>query len=175
VAGILLGKCNPSGRLAVTWPRSSGQIPIFHNMRPRARSGSQGTYQDIPTTPQYEFGHGLSYTTFRYGPIMLKSPSVKPGGELVAEVAVTNTGAVEGMETVFWFINDPVASLTQPVRQLKFFEKAAIPAGATRVFRFVIQPERDLSFRNGQGDSILEPGVINLMAGGEKTSFRVEK
>jgi beta-glucosidase len=176
VAGILSGQINPSGRLAVTWPHSSGQIPIFHNMHIRARGdGPQGAYQDIPTSPLYEFGHGLSYTTFRYGPITLQSATVKPGGELVAEVTVTNTGKVEGSETAFWFINDPVASITQPIRELKFFEKAAIPAGASRVFRFVIQPERDLAFRNGEGDSILESGVINLMVGGQKTSFRVVK
>jgi len=176
VANVLLGQCNPSGRLSVTWPRSSGQIPIFHNMHLRARGNtSQGEYQDIPTTPQYEFGFGLSYTTFRYSPITLESTTVKPGGELVAEVTVTNTGKVDGSEIAFWFINDPVASITQPIKELKHFEKAAIPAGASRVFRFTIQPERDLAFRNGQGDSVLEPGVIKLMIGGQETSFRVEK
>ncbi len=176
VARILFGQCNPSGRLAVTWPRSSGQIPLFHNMHLRARGdGDQGAYKDISTTPQYEFGYGLSYTTFTYSPIVLKFTTVKPGGELMAEVTVTNTGKVAGSETAFWFINDPVASITQPIKQLKHFEKAAIPAGASRVFKFAIKPERDLTFRNGQGDSILEPGIFNLMVGGQKVSFSVEK
>ncbi len=176
VAKILLGLRNPSGRLAVSWPRSSGQIPIFHNMHLRARGdSSQGAYQDILTTPQYEFGYGLSYTTFNYSPIVLASDTVTPGGELTAEITVTNTGKVEGSETVFWFINDPAASITQPIKELKHFEKASIPAGSSRVFRFVIKPERDLAFRDGEGNSILEPGVINLMAGGQKNSFRVEK
>jgi beta-glucosidase len=175
VANVLLGNCNPSGRLAVTWPRSNGQIPIFHNMHQRARGNtSQGAYQDIPTTPQYEFGYGLSYTTFRYSPITLTAASVKPDGELTAEVTVTNAGAREGSETVFWFINDPVASISQPIKELKHFEKAAIPAGASRTFRFTIQPRRDLSFRDGQGNVVLEPGVIRLMAGSKTASFNVE-
>ena len=175
VANVLFGKSNPSGRLAVTWPRSSAQIPIYHNMHPRARiEADQGTYQDMPSTPLYEFGYGLSYTTFRYGSIKLDSESVKPGGDLVATVTVTNTGQVDGSETVFWFINRPVASITQPIKELKFFEKASIPAGTSREFRFDINPERDLTFRNGQGESLLEAGVINLMVGGQRTSFRLK-
>ena len=175
VAKVLTGQKNPSGRLAVTWPRTSGQIPIYHNMHGRARGDtSQGAYQDLPTTPQYEFGYGLSYTTFSYSQIKLNTTTVKPGGEIMAEVTVTNTGKVDGNETVFWFINHPVASITQPLKDLKHFEKALIPAGTSRVFQFPIQPERDLSFRNGQGDSILESGVVNLMTGGEKASFMVE-
>ncbi len=176
VASVLTGKRNPSGRLSVTWPRSAGQIPIFHNQHLRARGDTdQGRYQDIPTEPQYPFGHGLSYTTFAYGPITLGAETVRPGGELVAEVTVTNTGAVEGAETVFWFVSDPVASVTQPIKQLKHFEKAAIAPGASRGFKFTIRPERDLSFRDGQGNAILEPGFIHLSAGGQQVSFRVEK
>ena len=175
VAQVLTGQCNPSGRLAVTWPRSSGQIPIYHNMHPRRDGKYAGDYQDLPTTPQYEFGYGLSYTKFSYSPIVLNSKTVNPGGELLAEVTVTNTGNMDGAETVFWFIRDPVASITQPIKDLKHFEKAVIPAGASRVFSFAIQPERDLAFRNGQGDSVLESGSIKLMAGGQEAIFRVKK
>lgn len=175
VAKVLTGACNPSGRLAVTWPRSNGQIPIFHNMHARARDEKgQGEYQDLPTTPQYEFGYGLSYTKFTYSPIVLKSQTVKPHGELLAEITVTNSGKVDGTETLFWFIHDPVASITQPIKELKRFEKADIPAGKSRVFQFTIQPQRDIAFRNGQGDSILETGTIELMTGGQKASFRVK-
>ena len=176
VARVLFGETNPSGRLAVTWPRSTGQIPIYHNMHLRARGNtSQGAYQDIPTTPQYEFGYGLSYTTFQYSPITLKSKTVRMNDELTAEVTVTNTGSRAGNETVFWFINIPVASITQPLKELKQFEKASIAPGASRTFRFVINPMRDLSFRNGQGEAVLESGTINLMTGGQTTSFRIDK
>jgi len=175
VAKVLLGEINPSGRLAVTWPRGSGQIPIYHNMHPRARGdGDEGAYQDIATTPQYEFGYGLSYTTFTYGPISLSSGTVRSGGELVASVTVTNTGRMDGAETAFWFVNHPVASITQPMEELKYFEKAPIPAGASHVFKFVIKPKRDLTFLNGAGQALLESGPINLTVGRQKISFQVE-
>ena len=173
LADILLGRRHPSGRLAVTWPRTAGQIPLYHNMRPRARPGDQGSYQDIDTTPLYEFGHGLSYTTFAYGPIRLSSMNVKAGETLMAEVTVTNTGPREGVETVFWFIRDPAASITRPLKELKHFEQAALAPGASRVFRFEIEPLRDLSFPDSDGRRILEPGEIILLTGDQRTSFHV--
>ena len=173
LADILLGRRNPSGRLAVTWPRTTGQIPIYHNMRPRGRLGDQGAYQDMPTTPLYAFGHGLSYTAFGYSPLRLDRTEVADGGKLTAEVTVTNTGAREGVETVFWFIRDPVASITRPLKELKFFEQAALSPGASRVFRFEIDPIRDLSFPDADGRRLLEPGEIILTAGGQSATFRV--
>ena len=173
VADLLLGRKNPSGRLSVTWPRTTGQIPIYHNMRPRARLRPYGEYQDIGTTPLYEFGHGLSYTTFAYSPIRLTRPTVGPDETLLAEVTVTNTGRRDGTETVLWFIRDPVASITRPLRELKHFEPAAIAAGASRVFRFEINPARDLSFPDADGQRILEPGEILLFAGPETARFNV--
>jgi beta-glucosidase len=142
-------------------------------MRPRARLGQQGAYQDIPTTPLYEFGHGLSYTTFAYSPLRLDRTEVADGAKLAAEVTVTNTGAREGLETVFWFIRDPVASITRPLKELKFFEQASLAPGASRVFRFEIDPMRDLSFPDADGRRILEPGEIVLTAGGQSAIFRV--
>lgn len=187
LADILLGRRNPSGRLAVTWPRTTGQIPIYHNMRPRARLGQEGAYQDIATTPLYEFGHGLSYTTFSYGPLLLdhhpikgklldpktsmNSPlrtersTIKAGEQLVAETTVTNTGTREGVETVFWYIRDPVASITRPLKELKYFEQASIAPGASHVFRFVIDPLRDLSFPDADGRRRLESGSFEVTAG----------
>jgi len=175
IADTLLGRRNPSGRLSVTWPRATGQIPLFHNMRPRARLGQEGAYQDMPTTPLYEFGHGLSYTTFAYSSIRLDRPTVGPDGTLTAEVTVTNTGAREGIETVFWFIRDPAASITRPLRELKHFESAAIRAGDSRVFRFVIGPRRDLAFPDADGRPVLEPGEIRLFAGPQTVSFSVTR
>ncbi len=172
-ADLLLGRANPSGRLSVTWPRSAGQIPIYHNMRPRARTGTQGAYQDIPTTPLYDFGHGLSYTTFAFSPIRLSAPTVSPGHTLTAEVTVTNTGQRDGIETVLWFIRDPIARITRPLRQLKHFESAPVAAGASRVFRFEIDPARDLSYPDAEGRRILEPGEILLYAGPESAPFTV--
>lgn len=175
VADLLFGRRNPSGRLAQTWPLTTGQIPIYHNMRPRARTGREGTYQDIATTPLYEFGHGLSYTTFTTSPIRLVKPevSVAAGEKLAAEVTVTNSGARDGIETVLWFIRDPAASITRPLKELKHFETAAIPAGASRVFRFEIDPARDLSFPDADGRRLLESGEIILSVADQSATFRV--
>jgi beta-glucosidase len=173
VADLLLGRRNPSGRLSVTWPRTTGQIPIYHNMRPRARVSPNGEYQDFGTTPLYEFGHGLSYTRFAYSPIRLRRPTVSPDETLQAEVTVTNTGRRDGTETVLWFIRDPAAGITRPLKELTHFESAAIAAGASRVFQFEINPARDLSFPDGDGRRILEPGEILLFAGPESARFNV--
>lgn len=173
VADLLVGRRNPSGRLAVTWPRTTGQIPLHHQMRPRARLGEEGAYRDLATTPLYPFGHGLSYSQFQYSPIRLSQPEVDRPGRLVAEVTVTNVSSREGDETVFWFIRDPAASLTRPLRELKHFEQARVPAGGSRVFRFEIEPRRDLSFPDANGRRILEPGEIRLFAGAQEAAFRV--
>lgn len=174
LADALLGRRNPSGRLAVTWPRSAGQIPLYHNMRPKARTGrTEGLYQDFPTTPLYEFGHGLGYTSFEYGPLRLDRTEVVEGGELIAEVTVTNTGARAGRETVFWFIRDPAASITRPLKELKHFEQAELAPGESKDFRFVIQPSRDITYPDADGRRLLDTGEIILMAGPAKAAFRV--
>lgn len=173
LADILLGRRNPSGRLAVTWPRIAGQIPLYHNMRPRARAGDMGAHRDVPATPLYGFGHGLGYTTFIYSPLRLDRDEVSSDDRLAAEVTVTNNGSREGIETVFWFIRDPVASITRPLRELKHFEQATLAAGESRVFRFLVEPARDLSFPDADGQPVLESGEIILSAGGQSASFRV--
>ena len=173
VADVLLGRRNPSGRLCVTIPRTTGQIPIYHNMRPRARTGNQGEYQDIATTPLYEFGHGLSYTTFKYGPIQLAADHVSPVGTIMAEVSVANTGQRDGEETVFWFVSHRAALITQPIKELKHFEKAAIPAGKSRSFHFLIDSARDLSFPVSNGKRVLNCGAIVLRAGPQQARFEV--
>jgi beta-glucosidase len=173
VADLLLGRRNPSGRLSVTWPRTTGQIPIYHNMRPRARGSPDGEYQDLETTPLFEFGHGMSYTTFAYSPIRLAGVTASAHETLLAEVTVTNAGPHDGSETVLWFIRDPVASITRPLKELKHFERAIIAAGASRAFRFEINPARDLSFPDADGRMILESGEIMLLAGPQRARFRV--
>lgn len=137
MAGILSGRINPSGKLAMTFPYSTGQIPIYYNRRKSGR-GHQGFYKDITSDPLYPFGHGLSYTEFKYGTVTPSATKVKRGDKLSAEVTVTNTGARDGAETVHWFISDPYCSITRPVKELKHFEKQLIKAGETKTFRFDI-------------------------------------
>lgn len=174
VADLLLGRREPSGRLAVTWPHTTGQVPLYHNMRPRARPGREGAHQDVEDGPLYPFGHGLGFTDFEYGPIRLGSGVVRVDATLVAEVDVANTGTRDGTETVFWFVRDPAASITRPLRELRLFEKALIPAGASRTFRFEIIPARDLTFPDASGRPVLEAGTIILMAGPQTVQFLVQ-
>ncbi|MDP4271937.1 MAG: glycoside hydrolase family 3 N-terminal domain-containing protein [Bacteroidota bacterium] len=157
VAGVISGKINPSGKLAMTFPYSTGQIPIYYNARQSARP-HQGKYKDIQTTPLYEFAYGLSYTTYQYGDLKASATAVKRGQKLTVEIPVTNTGARDGAETVHWFISDPTCSISRPVKELKSFDKQLIKAGETRVFRFEVDPVRDLSFTDGTGKRILESG-----------------
>ena len=170
LAGILSGRINPSGRLAMTFPRSTGQIPIYYNRRQSGRT-HQGKYQDIPSTPLYEFGHGLSYTTFEYGDLRPSATTLRRGEKTTVEVSVTNTGDMDGAETVHWFISDPVCRISRPVRELKHFEKQPIRRGETRTFRFEIDPEKDLSFTDDDGNRFLEPGDYFILVKDKKVKL----
>jgi beta-glucosidase len=174
LAGILSGRVNPSGKLAITFPLTTGQIPTYYNMRQSARPTlNMGNYQDISTEPLYWFGHGLSYTTFNYADAKLSATKIKRNQKLTVEVAVTNSGAVKGKETVLWFISDPAASITRPMKELKYFEKKEINAGATAVYKFEIDPMRDLSFTDGTGKRLLEAGDFILQVGKQKLKFEL--
>lgn len=156
-AGILSGRINPSGRLSVTFPYATGQVPIYYGRRPSARP-HQGKYQDIPSEPLYEFGHGLSYTTFEYGALQASTTTLRRGEKLRVEIMVTNTGACDGAETVFWFVSDPVCRIARPAKELRHFEKRMLRSGESGLFIFEIDPERDLSFVDSDGNRFLESG-----------------
>ena len=166
MAGILSGRINPSGKLAMTFPYSTGQIPIYYNRRKSGR-GHQGFYKDITSDPLYPFGHGLSYTEFKYGTVTPSATKVKRGDKLSAEVTVTNTGSRDGAETVHWFISDPYCSITRPVKELKHFEKQLIKAGETKTFRFDIDLERDFGFVNEDGKRFLEASEYHILVQGQ--------
>lgn len=185
-AGILSGKYNPSGKLAVTFPYSTGQIPIYYNHRNSGRTSPQGRYQDIPSTPMYGFGYGLSYTDFSYGPLSVRIegealPSgtaddaieISSGQKFTAQIIVTNTGDKDGKETVQWYICDPYCTITRPVKELKYFEKQMIKAGKSRTFTFEIEPLRDLGFVNGDGERFLEKGDYYIMVQDQKIKIRI--
>lgn len=172
MAGILSGRINPSGKLAMTFPYSTGQIPIYYNRRKSGR-GHQGFYKDITSDPLYPFGHGLSYTEFKYGTVTPSATKVKRGDKLSAEVTVTNTGARDGAETVHWFISDPYCSITRPVKELKHFEKQFIKAGETKTFCFDIDLERDLGFVNEDGKRFLEAGEYHILVQGQTVKIEL--
>lgn len=173
LGAILSGRVNPSGRLAITFPYCSGQIPVHYAERPKSRPTS-GLYQDIPAEPMYPFGHGLSYTTFSYGEPKISATEFSADDELTLTVDVTNTGGVTGAETVMWFVGDPVCSVTRPHRQLRGFDKREIAPGETETFEFHINPLRDLSTVDSKGAPLLEAGEFFIYVGGKKLSLRLK-
>lgn len=174
VSGILSGKYNPSGRLPMTFPYTTGQIPIYYNRRSPARRGTQGWYKDIQIEPMYEFGYGLSYSEFEYSPISLSADRVAKDGKVTATVTVKNTSDVDGMETVQWYICDPVCRITRPVKELKHFEKRLVKAGESEVFTFEIDPMRDLSFVDNKGERFLDCGEYYIFVKDSKEVLNVE-
>ena len=162
VAGLLSGRHNPSGKLPVTFPHALGQVPIYYNRHRALRLPRQGWYQDMQVEPEYAFGYGLSYSVFEYGPLTVDRLQ---DGRFCARVAVTNTSGIDGMETVHWYVSDPVCRIPRPEKELKYFEKKCIPAGERVEFVFEIDPERDLSYVSASGEKLLEKGTFRIMAG----------
>jgi beta-glucosidase len=173
-AGVISGRVNPSGKLSMTFPYATGQIPIYYNHRQSARP-HQGKYQDIPSTPLYDFGYGLSYTSFRYGDLKASALKVKPEGKVTVEIPVTNTGDRDGLETVHWFINDPVSTISRPVKELKFFDKQLVKKGETRSFRFDIDIKKDLGYVNAKGEKFIEEGDYYIIVKDKKIKIEVSK
>lgn len=173
VAGILSGRINPSGKLSITFPYSTGQIPIYYNHRQSARP-HQGKYQDIPSTPLYEFAHGLSYTTFEYGNIKPSAIKVKSDGKLTVEISVTNTGDRDGVETVHWFISDPFCTISRPVKELKHFEKQLIKKGETKTFSYDVDLLQDFGFVDADGKRFLESGDYYIMVKDKKVKVELK-
>ena len=170
-AGIISGRINPSGRLDITFPKVTGQIPTYYNMRPNARSSSKdwnGLYQDVKNEPMYWFGHGLSYSNYIYSELKTLKTTFTENETVSIELKVKNTSSVAGQETVFWYVSDPVASITQPIKKLKYFEKKEIKAGQESIFSFQINPKRDLSFVDGNGKTVLEMGDFFIQTNKQK-------
>jgi len=172
LAGILSGRVNPSGKLAITFPLTTGQIPTYYNMRQSARPTS-GRYQDISSEPLYWLGHGLSYTSFEYGEAKLSVTRVNRNQKMKVEVTVENTGNVKGKETVLWYVSDPVCSVSRPMKELKFFSKKEIKPGEKAVFTFEIEPIRDLSYTDSSGTQLLEPGDFYIQVNNQKLKLEL--
>lgn len=174
IAKVLNGKVNPSGKLCATFPYTSGQIPIYYNRRNPARKGTQGFYQDVTVEPMYPFGYGLSYTTYKYGTLKVSAEKVAVDGKLKAEISVTNMGKRAGKETVHWYITDPACSITRPMKELRYFEKAEIQPGETKVFTWDIDVAKDFSYVDAEGTRFLEAGDILVKVGDQTVKVVVE-
>ena len=172
LAGILSGRINPSGKLCITFPYSTGQIPIYYNARQSSRP-DQGRYQDIPSRPLYEFGYGLSYTDYTYGELKLSATQIKKNNKLVVEIPVTNVGKMDGYETIHWFISDPSCSISRPLKELKHFEKRLLKAGETTIFRFEIDPEQHFSYVDHEGTRFTESGDYYIIVQNKKVKVEL--
>jgi beta-glucosidase len=170
VADVIFGDVNPGGKLPVSFPRRVGQVPIYYNHEPTGRPCDPNVkwnsrYRDIPSCdPLFEFGFGLSYTTFEVSNLRLSRDSVGRNGSLQASVDVSNTGGRRGDEVVQLYIHDPVASLTQPIRRLRGFERVRLARGETRTVTFTLD-KSDFGFWNNDDEFVIEPGRIDVYAG----------
>lgn len=170
IADVLFGDVNPSGKLAVSFPRTVGQIPIYYNHKNTGRPMADNDeftskYLDVPNTPLYPFGFGLSYTTYAYSNLKLSSSSVPMGAEVNVSVDVMNTGGRDGEEIVQLYIQDEVASVTRPVKELKGFQRVALKTGERKTVEFIVKPEH-LEFYNREMKRVVEPGWFKVMVGG---------
>jgi beta-glucosidase len=169
IANVLFGKYNPSGKLTMTFPRSVGQIPIYYNEKNTGRPFDDqqkytSKYLDIPNSPLYPFGYGLSYTSFSYSPIQLNKNTIEANENLVATITVTNTGTVAGEETAQLYIRDIVGSVTRPLKQLKGLQKLFLQPGESKTIRFTLNTN-DLKFYNITNKYVYEPGDFKVMVG----------
>jgi beta-glucosidase len=168
LADVLFGDYNPSGKLTMTVPRNTGQIPIFYNTkrvsRPLDNTRYTSKYIDSPIEPLYPFGYGLSYTEFSYSPITLSTESISFDEVLTASVTVTNSGERFGEEVVQLYIQDMVGSVVRPVKELKGFEKIALKPGQSQKVTFTIGVD-DLAFYTRDMSFKAESGEFRLFAG----------
>jgi len=179
VANILFGDYNPSGKLTTTFPISVGQIPLYYNHKNTGRpmdSNNKFTskYLDISNDPLYPFGYGLSYTTFEYGDIKLSKSKLKGDEKLTATVTLTNTGKISGEEVVQLYIQDPAASISRPVKELKNFKKVLLQPGEKKDINIEITTN-DLKFYNSDLKYDWEPGDFIIYIGSNSRDVKSAK
>jgi beta-glucosidase len=168
IADILFGDVNPGGKLPVTFPRLTGQVPIYYNHlntgRPPNNERYNSKYIDAPWTPQFPFGFGLSYTQFRISNVALSATQIRPNGSVRVTAEVENIGKRTGDEVVQVYIRDVAASIARPVKELKGFQRVELKPGEKRRLEFVLGPEH-LGFYNQEMKFVVEPGEFRVMVG----------
>jgi beta-glucosidase len=184
IAEALFGDVNPGGKLPVTFPRVVGQVPIYYNHMntgrpPEANNRYTSKYIDVPWTPLFPFGYGLSYTKFKISNLQLSAPRIKSGERLTVSVDVENVGKRSGDEVVQLYIRDVAASMTRPVKELKGFQRLTLQPGEKKHVEFVLTPEH-LGFWNREMRFVVEPGEFKVMVGANsedliETKFEVEQ
>ncbi len=169
IADVVLGRFNPGGKLPVSWPRHVGQAPLYYSQRPTGRPTQVGVhysscYIDSPATPQFPFGHGLSYSVFTLHDLVCKTPLIKLNDRLQICVSVRNESAEAGEATIFFFIRDLVASVARPVLELKGVQKLYLEAGKCENIVWSL-PARELAFVGQNLESVIEAGDFQIFVG----------
>jgi beta-glucosidase len=176
VADVLFGDYNPSGRLPITVPRHVGQLPVYYNYKPSKadwlKNGWGRRYVDMSPLPLWEFGYGLSYTTFEYSNLRIEEPKTGLAGDVHISADVRNSGERGGAEVVQLYMRDVVSSVTTPVKQLKGFAKVALNPGEKKTVHFTLTPE-DLSLLDRQFQRVVEPGTFKVMIGHSSADIRL--
>ena len=180
IADVLFGDYNPSAKLPMTFPRSEGQIPIYYSYlntgRPAQNDSDRfyrSAYNDLSIYPQYEFGYGLSYTSFIYDNLQVNQTKMKSDEVITIKCRITNTGKFAGEEVVQLYLRDKVASLIRPVKELKDFKKIMLQPGESKIIEFIINKDK-LSFYNQQLDWVAEPGEFEIMIGSSSADIRLK-
>ncbi len=170
VADLIFGEYTPSGKLPVTFPRGVGQVPIYYNHKSTGRPADDSVkytsrYLDLPSTPLYPFGYGMSYTRFAYSRLTLSSARIREGETLRVGIEVQNTGDRAGEETVQLYVQDEFGSVTRPIKELKGFKKIFLAPGERKNVEFMLST-RDLAFTTLDMKHRVEPGTFKVFAGG---------
>jgi beta-glucosidase len=177
IADVLFGDYNPSGKLPISFPRSVGQLPIYYNHKNTGRpTTAEGLvfyahFTDVPNSPLYPFGYGLSYAQFEYSDLRLSTPSMEKGGKISISVDVKNNSTVAGEEVVQLYIRDLFGSATRPVKELKAFKKMEIKGGETKTIDFELT-EQDLAYYWPNGKFEAEAGDFDVFVGGNSQDVK---
>lgn len=167
IAELLAGKFNPSGKLTISFPRHSAQVPCYYN---QYEGWHGGRYMDVEAGNVYDFGYGLSYSEFKYENLRLSKNKIGKNEKVEASVDITNCSSVDGKEIAELYINDVVSSVMTPVKQLRGFKKVFIKAGDTKTVTFTITPD-DLSLVNTDCKKVIESGVFEIMVGRSSSDY----
>lgn len=180
ISDVIFGDYNPSAKLTMTFPLSVGQVPIYYNHfntgRPAKNDSdrhNKSIYTDLSIYPKYEFGYGLSYTSFQYSRLQLNKKTIKTDEQLEVSATITNTGNYDGEEIVQLYLHDIVGSIVRPVIELKDFKKIALKAGESKTITFTIDAEK-LSFFNQELKWVAEPGEFDIMIGASSKDIRLK-
>ena len=172
-ADIIFGDYNPCGKLPITVPRHSGQLPSYYNHKATKTRWMKRGYIDMPGTPLWEFGYGLSYTKFEYSNLQISSEEIGHAGEVCISADVKNIGDRMGKEVVQLYLRDVISTVSKPVKELKGFNKVALEPGEKKTVKFKIIPEH-LELFDRNMNVVVEPGKFDVMVGSSSEDIRLK-